>query len=409
MGHVWVARNEATGGDVAIKILRRGAEDAEEERQQEERLRQEARLSAMVAHRSVVRVFDLVDEDGTLVLVMELLRGETLRSYVHRRGPRSSLEAVAILSPVLGALAHAHELGLIHRDVSPSNIFLAVDPDGHVQPKLVDFGVAKARTGSTVETVAGEVLGTPRYVAPERIRGARDLDGRADIFSAAVVLYEIISGTSPFEALTPSASLAAVLERTVDPDPAIDPRLWIELRRALSKPPYERHASAREFANALRVAVGASDGEIEASLQSIAREVKPVEESAVVTDEHGVALSSKSRSVPVVPKRSVSPWTISGIVLALLAVGGFAFLRSARPITASAPAASPVPPSTVASPVPVPPPPPVVAPPAPAPSIASAAISASTPSPAASPVPSPAPGPHPKPSHPHPVATTPGF
>src|ERR1019366_1108534 len=171
MGEVWVARNEATGADVALKVLRRGSSESAEERQLEERFRQEARLSAMLSHRSIVRVFDLVEEtDGTLVLVMELLRGETLHRYLERLGPRSAAEAVAILAPVLGALSHAHELGLVHRDVSPANIFLAVDPDGHVAPKLVDFGIAK-RSGvpSPVETVAGDVLGTPRYVAPERI------------------------------------------------------------------------------------------------------------------------------------------------------------------------------------------------------------------------------------------------
>ncbi len=272
MGRVWVARNEATGAEVALKVLRRGDAEVDQEARLEERFRQEARLSAMVAHRSIVRVFDLVEEEGALLLVMELLRGETLHAYVQRLGPRAADEAVAILTPVLGALAHAHDRGLVHRDVSPANVFLAVEPDGHVAPKLVDFGIAKAREGASsapaVQTITGDVLGTPRYVAPERIRG-QDVDGRADLFSAAVVLYEVLTGVSPFAASTASASLAAVLERTVDPDPSIDPRLWLELRRALAKQPYERHATARELATALRDAIGASDAELEAKLQTV--------------------------------------------------------------------------------------------------------------------------------------------
>src|SRR5579862_4571039 len=109
VGEVWVARNEATQADVALKVLRRGDADREEELQIEERFRHEARLSAMLSHRSIVKVFDLIEEpDGTLVLVMELLRGETLQRYLEKRGPRPAKEAVAIVSPILSALAHAH-------------------------------------------------------------------------------------------------------------------------------------------------------------------------------------------------------------------------------------------------------------------------------------------------------------
>jgi serine/threonine-protein kinase len=292
MGQVWVARNEATGADVALKVLRRGVAEVGEERQLEERLRQEARLSAMLAHRSIVRVFDLVEQDGSLVLVMELLRGETLHDYLLRLGPRPADEAVALVTPILGALAHAHDLGLLHRDVTPANIFLSLDPDRHVAPKLVDFGIAKAEgTPSPVQTVAGDVLGTPRYVAPERIRGAADIDGRADLFSVGVVLYEILSGVSPFAASTAAASLAAVLERTVDPDPSIDPRLWLELRRVLSKQPYERHGSARELLVALRDALGLREADFEARVQSIA----PVVAQPSEPDAAGPPVSAPSQ------------------------------------------------------------------------------------------------------------------
>jgi serine/threonine-protein kinase len=333
MGEVWVARNESTGADVALKMLRRGDADRERELQIEERFRHEARLSAMLSHRSIVKVFDLLTEpDGTLVLVMELLRGETLQAYLERKGPRPAREGVAVVTPILSALAHAHERGIVHRDVTPSNIFLAVDPDGHVTPKLVDFGIAKlVGTGpqtaqvQPVQTVDGRVLGTPRYMAPERIRGSNELDGRADLFAVAVVLYETLTGVSPFAASSASASLAAVLERHVDPDERIEPRIWIEIQRAMAKRAYERHATAHELATALRAAVGETEGALEGSL----RRTQPPgwdEESAMYAPPPRDR-SIEGQSVAIVARKRVptAMWlgavAAAGVVLGGAAVG----------------------------------------------------------------------------------------
>ncbi|MGH7434545.1 MAG: serine/threonine-protein kinase, partial [Polyangiaceae bacterium] len=259
MGQVWLARNETTGADLALKVLRStgakgGTVDA--------RFRNEARFAAGLSHRNIVRVFDLVEEDdGTLVLVMELLRGEPASELLARRGALSTREALAVVLPILAGLGYAHASGVVHRDVTPNNVFLSVEPDGEVIPKLVDFGIAKLPVASSL-TLEGAVLGTPRYMAPEQIRAASDIDGRADLFSAAVVFYELVTGVSPFAAPTPSAALAAVLESTVDPDPRIDPLVWIEIQRALSKRPYQRHATASEMADALRKAIGETDASL---------------------------------------------------------------------------------------------------------------------------------------------------
>jgi eukaryotic-like serine/threonine-protein kinase len=338
MGEVWIARNESTGADVAIKVLRRGA-GLTEEAETAERFRNEARLSAMLSHRSIVKVFDLVEDPWGSVLVMELLRGETLQGYLRRTGPLVARDAVAVLSPILGALAHAHERGIVHRDVTPANIFLAVDPDGHVTPKLLDFGIAKLASGAAppdaavqpVETLDGRVLGTPRYMAPERIRGEPAVDGRADVFSAAVVLYEALTGTCPFAASTPTGSLAAVIEQQVDPDPRIDPRLWIEIRRALSKRPYERHVTAKELAGALRASLGETEGVLEEGLKLI--------EPAQGWDEAQRSLGDEPRpdhaatagqGVVVLPRKRPSSvtWVLAGLLAGGL-VGLVAFeLRS---------------------------------------------------------------------------------
>ena len=252
MGAVWVARNLATEADVAVKVLRHDHADADAA----ERFRHEAKLGAMLGHRNITRVFDLLeDDDGSLVLVMELLRGETLDAHCKSRGPLSSTEAVAIIGPILSGLQHAHDHGVVHRDIKPSNIFVHVDPDGHATPKLFDFGIAKV-SDSNIHTRTGEALGTPSYMSPEQVRATKELDGRSDLFSVGVVLYEIITGENPFGAPASSAALARVLELEIDPHPNLEPRVWLEVQRALSKQAYERHGSASELAAALRAAVG---------------------------------------------------------------------------------------------------------------------------------------------------------
>jgi len=252
MGEVYRGQNLATGGDVAVKLLEPSLADDDSR----ERFRHEARVSAILTHPSVVRVFDLLEEpDGTLALVMELLAGETLEQRL-AKGPLSPELAVATMHPVLSALDHAHEVGIIHRDVKPANIFLALEPSGAIAPKLLDFGVAKTHS-STVKTMDGKVLGTARYMSPEQVRGEA-LDGRSDVWSAAVVTYEAITGQSPFEAQDGPSSVSRILESMVDPHERIPPRLWLVLERALSKQSYERQGSASALANDMLSALGLS-------------------------------------------------------------------------------------------------------------------------------------------------------
>ena len=226
-----------------------------------------------MGHRSIVRIFDFLEEpDGTLVLVMELLRGETLEQWIVRRGPVPTHEALAVMAAVLSALQHGHEQGVVHRDVKPSNIFLAVDPDGRVIPKLLDYGIAKMPRNDRSKTMDGVVLGTPSYMSPEQIRAEPDLDGRSDLFSCAVVLYEMLTAICPFQATTPSAAIAAVLQSSVDPDPRIVPRLWLEVQRALSKRPKQRHDSAAAMRTAMFEALGESEDSLAPALQRIVPE-----------------------------------------------------------------------------------------------------------------------------------------
>jgi len=344
MGDVWVARNESTEAEVAVKTLLR----ADRSPTHDERFRREARLAATISHRHVVRIFDLVDdqEDGTLALVMELLRGGTLEAAIKERGTLTTMQAVAVAIPILSALHHVHEKGILHRDVKPANIFFAVEPDGHNIPKILDFGIAKLPSASSSLTVDGSVLGTPHYMSPEQIRGNDDVDGRSDMFSVAVCVYEMLTGNRVFQRDSAAASLAAVLEHEVDPDPRIEPRVWVAISRALAKRPYERQASCAELAEALRSAIDATDEELTQSLL----ELRPRSDAG-----ESMSMSSAANITPRRRRatRTGLAWTIGAAAAAALVAGiaTFAATRAggaARADDAPA-AATPTPTTTIAA------------------------------------------------------------
>ena len=317
MGDVWIARNEATQAEVAVKTLQK----TERTPLHDERFRRDARLAATISQRNVVRIFDLVDEaDGTLGLVMELLRGGTLEACMRERGPLSTLQSLAVASAILSALNHVHQKGIVHRDVKPANIFFAVEPDGHVIPQILDFGIAKLPAASSALTVDGSVLGTPHYMAPEQIRGVTDIDGRSDMFSLASLLYEMLTGVRPFQRDSAAASLAAVLEHEVDPDPRIEPRLWVVIARALAKRPYERFATCSELADALRAAVDAGDEDFATALQ----ELRP--RSDAIPEADLTKLGGLSSSTPSPRRRSRGGGRGRSLVWALAAAGAAAAL-----------------------------------------------------------------------------------
>jgi len=329
MGDVYRGKHLVTGADVAVKVLEPAAQPDETAI---ERFRTEVRISALLAHRSIVRVFDFLEEDdGSLALVMELLVGRTLEERLARDGALEPEVAVAIALPILNALEHAHAVGVIHRDVKPANVFLAVEPDGRVTPKLLDFGVAKS-AASHVKTLDGQVLGTSRYMSPEQARG-QPLDGRSDLFSVAAVLYEAMTGSSPFAASDATGALTKVLELTVDADDRIPPRVWLAIQKSLSKQPYARHATAGAFASELVAALGKGEDEL-ARLLHEERPPLPHLETPNVAIAHA-ALRTPTRQV----------WPVAvGLTLLASAVVIAALLlhreETQAPVTSAPPTAS---------------------------------------------------------------------
>ncbi len=265
MGAVWVARNEATDAEVAVKILiTSGKTSVIVDEEHILRFRREAHAAAQLYHRGIVRIFDLVElttpGEEALILVMELLRGETLASHIDVKRRFTLQETAAIAVPLLSALAHAHAQGIVHRDLKPENVFLVVDPDGHVIPKILDFGISKL-TQPTVPriTTDGAMLGTPNYMSPEQARGQIDIDARSDVFAVGILLYEMLSGVNPFAHGSYHSVVAAILEREPEPLTNVSPEVWRVIKRALEKPAPLRYADAAELGTALRKAAQ-SDG-----------------------------------------------------------------------------------------------------------------------------------------------------
>jgi serine/threonine protein kinase len=240
--HVYLAEDSLLHRKVALKMLRRRDGDERQIRDFE----REARTASMLNHPNIVTVFDVGYEDEVQYIAAEYVHGETLRERLDR-GPMTAAEAVDIGVAVASALAVAHEAWIVHRDIKPENLMLR--PDGVV--KVLDFGVAAlSGDGDRTDPLrrGGTLAGTLHYLSPEQVRGEAIIDTRSDIYSLAVVLYEMLAGRRPFTGPTAMDVLAAIVEQEPKPLPAMIPQPLRELvHRALHKNLYERPQTAAEL------------------------------------------------------------------------------------------------------------------------------------------------------------------
>jgi eukaryotic-like serine/threonine-protein kinase len=260
MGSVYESESLDDGKPLAVKVL--GIEHLCDE-EIKARFLEEGRVCQRLVHPNIVRVFDVGEaEDGTPYIVMELLEGVPLSAYT-RSGVRVPLhQAATILQGILAGLGAAHAQGIVHRDLKPENVVLAREPGGAFSAKILDFGIAKvmdAAGGMGNRTRTGVLLGTPAYMSPEQIKNAKDVDARTDLWSAGVMLYEMLAGRVAFPAPTEYARLGAVLNTTPPSLEAIDPqlaRLSAFTALAMQKDRAARFQSALEMARALSAALG---------------------------------------------------------------------------------------------------------------------------------------------------------
>ncbi|WP_437525118.1 protein kinase [Sorangium sp. So ce726] len=252
MGTVWRARSLWLDVDVAIKVLHEDQLDAHAA----ERLLREARATAKLGHPAIVRVFDFGETDaGEPFLVMELLEGTPLSSWLEARGKVPAEQAVQMLLPVACALATAHAQRIVHRDIKPANILIVPDSAGGHVPKVVDFGIAKlANAASPAITQRGMIVGSPEYMSPEQADGQLDVGEQTDVWAFSVVMYELITGRRPFSGETLSAVIVAIFSKEPVPTTELgagDEALWAILRRGLAKSPADRWPSMRALGCAL--------------------------------------------------------------------------------------------------------------------------------------------------------------
>jgi TolB-like protein len=267
MGIVYAAEDEGLGRQVALKTI------ADPDESARRRFRREARAAASVNHPHVCQLFEIAEDSGRLFITMELLEGEPLSGRL-RRGPLPVAEALKLGREMLSALGALHGHGIVHRDLKPSNVFLT--PHG---TKLLDFGLARplpdrltGGDGESVLTQSGQMVGTPRYMAPEQVQGG-EVDARTDVFAAGAVLFETLAGRPAFAGSTAVEVLYATLH---EQPPALTGSSGIVafdrvIRRALAKEPRDRYATAEAMDRDLAAVSLSDSGEAASQARAVTR------------------------------------------------------------------------------------------------------------------------------------------
>lgn len=258
-GTVWRAHDPRLNRAVALKIPRQGRFANDEE---ETRFLREGRVAAQLRHPGIVTIHEVDRADGQPFIVSEFVQGVTLEKWLKRQ-PAAFRQAAEWTAQIAEVLDYSHGMGVIHRDLKPSNIILdAQGPAGKtapgppaLTPRLMDFGIAKHETTETIVTLDGQIVGTPAYMSPEQIRTSHDVDGRADIYSLGVILYELLTAELPFRGTAPM-----IMQQVLHEEPRAPRRLNDRIPRdletialkCLEKAPARRYARARDLAEDLR-------------------------------------------------------------------------------------------------------------------------------------------------------------
>ena len=247
IGQVHAAYDTVLQREVAMKSLR---PEMLSDANFADRFRAEATSLARLNHPNITTLYSLIPDGKNLYMVMELVRGHTLDDILAKRNaPLDVRESLAIISQAADGLAYAHSMGVIHRDIKPSNLMIA--ENGVL--KIMDFGIARVR-GSQRLTRTGSIVGTLAYMAPEQLRGEEG-DEACDLYSLAIVLYEMLTGTPPFSANSEYDLMQAQInqkpDRLISRVPGLDSRVDAAIMKALSKKPAQRFASTRAFSDAL--------------------------------------------------------------------------------------------------------------------------------------------------------------
>ena len=291
MGVVYEGYDPMIKRIVALKTIRADQLAGDESATVIARFRREAQAAGRLSHPNIVPIYDFGEDNGVWFIAMEFVKGRELKEYFEANERFSVADIVRIMSQVLDALEYSHRQGVIHRDIKPANIFLVAD--GAV--KVADFGIAHIESSSL--TQVGTVLGTPSYMSPEQIMGL-PVDGRSDLFSAGVILYQFLTGERPFAGSATTTMQKVLKEEPLPPSTLnvqILPEMDSVMRKALAKRPDERYQSAREFSAAIRSAAQAGTGSFAAM---------PVAASA--SSAEATLISNTDATIVAAPERTLA-------------------------------------------------------------------------------------------------------
>jgi eukaryotic-like serine/threonine-protein kinase len=342
MGVVFRATDRMLGEEVALKLLR---SIAASDPQYAQRLRSEIRLARRIGHRNVCRIYEYNEDGAHQYIAMELIHGETLRSLVTERSALPADEATSIAAQIASGLEAIHEQRVVHRDLKPANVML----DSAGVAKVMDFGIAKRWDAATTQlTETGTIIGTPEYMSPEQAQGLA-MDGRSDLYSLGLMLYEMITGRVAFRGTTPVATLLLHVQA---PPPLDGPEaarvpapLLAVLRRVLAKKPTERYANAAEMRAALHAALGGATAAAAAQTGPASRTVLLEATAPLPHPPAGAVATSPQRKTPTdvpAPTRSpkadghrrIWPVALSGLAMLMgilvLAVAGWVLFRGTQ-------------------------------------------------------------------------------
>ena len=345
MGVVYEGYDPAIKRLVALKTIRADQLAGENAEAMIARFRREAQAAGRLNHPNIVSIYDFGEDGAISYIAMELIKGRELKECFESNERFRLADIVRIMGQILGALGYSHRQGVVHRDVKPANIFLL--PDAAV--KVADFGIAHLESSNL--TQVGTVIGTPSYMSPEQIMGL-PVDGRSDLFSAGVILYQFLTGERPFAGSTATTTMQKVLKE--DPlapstlNVQLPPALDAVVRKALAKRMEDRFQTAQEFADALDTAARATTGTAAAKAPSTQTEPTLIAGSEATVANAPTPAVRKSPQPAAAPgaaaPASRSPAVAIGVAAAVVALGAgawFVYQRQAEGVkSAPAPAAT---------------------------------------------------------------------